>query len=168
MTKLSMYTVCRYKTVRYYSYGGCESSVHDYDQANVQDLIRVHVGFEEINKLLSTQNWIDSKEQSDTEQIVVDSHSSSDSDSSISRQSTIDDLDYVPPENIYMDPSISGQSHLGYKMTSIELDREWISVVQEHTQSCVGSNLQLVDALKNGFELIDTYKCDKCHIELSK
>ena len=77
--------------------------------------------------------------------------------------------DNVPPDgNIYTKPSIAEQSHLGYKITSIELDREWTGIVQQHTKVCQDSNFLLDSAQKNGFELIDTYKCDKCQTLFKK
>ena len=51
------------------------------------------------------------------------------------------------------------KEHTGYKITSIDIDRQWTTTVKNHIKNCPKGVLVVVDSIKNGYELIDIYEC---------
>ena len=56
---------------------------------------------------------------------------------------------------------------VGFKLMSIDVDREWTNTVTEHVMNC-GRRLDFVESEKKGFELIDTYRCGRCQKLIQK
>ena len=52
--------------------------------------------------------------------------------------------------------------HNGYKITSIDLDRDWAKLDMNHVRLCKTAQLDVIECRKNGYELIDTYQCWAC------
>ena len=49
-------------------------------------------------------------------------------------------------------------THSGHKITSIDLDREWTSLIIKHARNCNRcGDIEHVESKKKGFELIDIY-----------
>ena len=53
----------------------------------------------------------------------------------------------------------SPNKHTGYKISSINLNRKWTTRVVNHIRNFPKGSLVVVDCIKNGYELIDVYKC---------
>ena len=68
----------------------------------------------------------------------------------------------VPKSNSKLLKNCKNDSRIGYRFSSIELDREWTGTVTEHAKICTGCLLELVEETKRGFELFDIYECSVC------
>ena len=59
--------------------------------------------------------------------------------------------------------------HSGCKITSIDLDREWTSLIVGHVRNCDKcGDIECVESTKRSFELIDVHKCNWCSCSFEK
>ena len=95
------------------------------------------------------ENIIRDASQRDTINIVENI----DEDKSDSEKSNEYDAEIVDTEIIAV-----SKKHTGYKISSIDLDREWTQIVTNYVKECPKSVLEVTNVHKNGYELVDTYR----------
>jgi hypothetical protein len=66
------------------------------------------------------------------------------------------------------DTKSQGSHHYGYKLMSIDLDKQWTNRVTQHALQCIKTNWKLIRCNKRKFEMIEYYKCLGCNEILIK
>ena len=64
--------------------------------------------------------------------------------------------------------STDNQIHTGYKLCSVDIDRDWTNIAMTHGKKFRRGKLLVVKTLSSGFETRETYQCTQCHIILIK
>ena len=161
-SRVSNTTNNRYKGVRYFCLGDCLGTTpKDRGLVHIPRIRRDYFTItKECAKTLDiAENNIRDASQRDTINIAENV----DEDNSDSEKSNEYDAEIVETEIIAI-----SKKHTGYKISSIDLDREWTQIVTNHVKECPKSVLEVTNVHKNGYELVDTYQCRWCMKIFSK
>ena len=64
--------------------------------------------------------------------------------------------------------STDNQIHTGYKLCSVNVDRDCTNIAMNHGRKCRRGKLLVVETVSSGFETREKYQCTQCHIILIK